>query len=529
MPVAGTGPPFPVAVLPRWLREFVVGVAGALQVPSDLPALLALSVVAVAVARKAAVRVWDGWVEPLNIYTVTVLPPGEGKSPAFAEAVRPLEAWEAMENERLRPVVEEALTRRGILEARAKHAKELAAKAGPLDRAAREEEAHAAARALSACIVPTLPRLIAEDVTPEKLASLLHEQHGRMAVLSDEGGIFELMAGRYSANGAPNLEVFLKGHPGMPLRVDRATRPSDFVQRPALTMALTVQPDVLNRLRGIPELRGRGLLGRFFYALPASRLGQRDVYAPPLSQTVRDQYAARISGLLDLPPARDAAEWPAPTSTDDVQPEPTLLKLSPPALEQFQAFRASVEAALKPSGTLRPIADWASKLSGGVARLAGLLHMADLVDDDAEAVVEIVKVVDRSLIPGPTTERAIALGRYLTDHALVAFRAMGQDPAFAGAQRVLAWLRERRPKLISRRELHRVLAGTFPRVADLLPALDLLVEYGYLRAHEVQKPGRRPSTGFLVNPRLYDNLDDLDNRSEPEPRRGSCRGCRDCQ
>lgn len=80
-----------------------------------------------------------------------------------------------------------------------------------------------AALAAEEITVPVLPRLVADDVTPEAVASLLAEQGGRLAVLSAEGGILATLAGRYS--GAPNLEVFLKGHAGDLLRVDRKGRP----------------------------------------------------------------------------------------------------------------------------------------------------------------------------------------------------------------------------------------------------------------------------------------------------------------
>ncbi|GGM73888.1 hypothetical protein GCM10007977_089320 [Dactylosporangium sucinum] len=90
--------------------------------------------------------------------------------------------------------------------------------------------------------VPVLPRLVADDVTSEQAASLFAEQGGRLAVLSAEGGIFATLAGRYS--GTPNLEVFLKGHAGDMLRVDRRSRPAEHVVRPALMLGLAVQPEV---------------------------------------------------------------------------------------------------------------------------------------------------------------------------------------------------------------------------------------------------------------------------------------------
>src|SRR5664280_164192 len=99
--------------------------------------------------------------------------------------------------------------------------------------------ANAAEAALNAqdTRVPVLPRLVADDVTPEAAASLLAEQGGRLAVLSAEGGIFATMAGRYSG-GVPALEVFLKGHAGDLLRVDRKARPAEHVAAPALTLGL---------------------------------------------------------------------------------------------------------------------------------------------------------------------------------------------------------------------------------------------------------------------------------------------------
>src|SRR5262249_44730107 len=91
--------------------------------------------------------------------------------------------------------------------------------------------------------VPASPRLWTQDITPEKLGALMAENKGRMAVISDEGGIFDIMAGRYSKNASPNLDLFLQGHSGSPVRVDRGSREPVLINSPALTMVLTPQPD----------------------------------------------------------------------------------------------------------------------------------------------------------------------------------------------------------------------------------------------------------------------------------------------
>ena len=113
--------------------------------------------------------------------------------------------------------------------------------------------------------MPAKPRLLADDATPEIIASLLAEQGGRLSVMSAEGGIFDIIAGRYS--GTPNMEVFLKGHAGDRLRVNRQGR-EEYIESPALTMGLTVQPVVLEDIGRIKGAGGRGLLARFLYSLP---------------------------------------------------------------------------------------------------------------------------------------------------------------------------------------------------------------------------------------------------------------------
>ena len=87
-------------------------------------------------------------------------------------------------------------------------------------------------KAVDAIDVPELPRLVADDVTPEAVASLLAECGGSIAVVSAEGGVFDIIAGRYNGN-IPNMDVWLKGHSGDMIRVDRKGRPPEYIRKPA--------------------------------------------------------------------------------------------------------------------------------------------------------------------------------------------------------------------------------------------------------------------------------------------------------
>ncbi|MDP2957802.1 MAG: DUF3987 domain-containing protein, partial [Longimicrobiales bacterium] len=93
------GPPepqrLPLDVLPPALAVHVESVTQALQVPHELPELLALACVSAAVAGRVEVEPRAGWREPVGIYTACILPPASRKSPTYAAMVGPLRDWEA--------------------------------------------------------------------------------------------------------------------------------------------------------------------------------------------------------------------------------------------------------------------------------------------------------------------------------------------------------------------------------------------------------------------------------------------------
>ena len=77
----------------------------------------------------------------------------------------------------------------------------------------------------------------------------------RMAVLTDEAGIFLVMSGIYSG-GSASIDVFLQAHAGSPVRVDRAEREA-YLERPALSFGLALQPGILADVASGRRFRGR--------------------------------------------------------------------------------------------------------------------------------------------------------------------------------------------------------------------------------------------------------------------------------
>jgi replicative DNA helicase len=477
---------FPVDAFAPWLRDFINAEAIATQTPPDLAAMLALAILAVACTGRVRLRVSPGHEEPLNLFTVTVLAPGNRKSAVFSDVTAPVEAFEAEEALRMREPIASALQRRRILDARLKRAEEKAASAGDSETGKRSEEAARIRRERDETIVPAAPRLIADDCSPEKLASLLSEQGGRIGLLSAEGGVFDIMAGRYAKNGAANLDVYLKGHAGDSLRVDRVGRPAEYIQRPGLTIGLAIQPEVLEGLISRSEFHGRGLTARFLYAIPRSLVGHRDSDPPPMPDATREAYAAGIRRLLQLPTG----------TTVEGAPAPHILTLSEDARQAVLEFARRLEPRLAKYGDLALITEWASKLVGAACRIAGLLHMSDSVETPAPLEVPVSRAA---------VERAVRVADYLTNHALAAFGEMGADPCLEHARHLLGWIEHTRTTTFSARELLQAVKGRVKTMDEMRAALALLEEHRFVRLQAAltpSGPGRPPSPTYEVTPHL---------------------------
>jgi hypothetical protein len=473
-------PDFPADVLTPWVREWVLGESEATQTPVDLPGMLSFSVLSTACAGKFRVKVRRGFEEGLNTFIVVTLPVAHRKSAVLRDATDPVREFERSERKRQRDSIDQLAQRRRVLEARLERAEREAAKANDESgRAAAMADADSVRRELAEVHVPAEPRFIVDDCTPEKLTMMLDEQGGRIAQLSPEGDVFEMIAGRYQ--GAPNFDVYLKGHAGDPLCVDRAGRENDDVPTPALTVGLTVQPEVIRGLMARQDFRGRGLVGRFLYSIPRSALGQRRIGPPPVPESVVEAYGERVRALLELPFGTDGAAH--------------ILCFDSGADRALADFESELEPRLGAHGDLGWMADWAGKLPGQLARVSALFHMAD-----AAGLKEPWKVpVDADCVT-----RAVRVGRYLISHAQAAYGAMGADADVAGADHLLGWIKRTQPKRFTKRDAHQENRGRFRRAEELDTPLLLLEEHGCIRSmpaeQQENRPGRKPSPEFEVNP-----------------------------
>ncbi len=495
-PLLGQGEEWPVLVpldapnlprldlshLPSWAGDYAGALAKATETPSELAAGMVLVACATAAARTLRVMVNPGYFEPCNLWAVVALPPGNRKSAVQSATTSPLLDWEHDQAEILEAEIIRITSERKTLEARAKELRNKSAKEKDTNKA-KELAREAAAIEAELPDIPVQPQIWTSDATPEKLGVLLAEHGECMAWLSSEGGVFDLLAGRYSG-GIPNLDLVLKAHSGDPERVDRGSRKTVFLRSPRLSIGLSPQPDVLRGLSTKPGFRGRGLLGRFLYLLPPSPLGFRTLETSPIPESVTRAYEKGLRAMLDWEPA----------TNEQGQPLPHILRLSEEAYSEWLAFARAVETQMQPGKDMEHFADWAGKAPGAAARLAGVLHgikhahgrpwEATITADTMNDALEIMAVISR--------------------HSLAALDMMGADPIIASARLVRDWVERGRHARFTVREAFNSLRSPFPHVQNLRDALNVLEERGYIEIIELPKegPGRPPSPIVRVRPEI---------------------------
>ena len=494
VPLDGAGVrPWPSGVLRGVPARMVDTLAVSKQVPTDAAAMMLLGVASVAVGGRFVIapRPADpSWCEPVHLYVVVALPSAERKTGLFQPLAAPLYAWERREcAAREECVATTASVYRAAQKAREKAENALSAAMASGDETVRGE----ATETLKRCVrdeqqaareVVRSPRLVTNDATPEALVSLLCEQRGRMALLTDEGGsVFEMMAGRYT--DAPNLDPYLKGHDGGTIRVDRKGRAAEHVARATLTIAMATQPSTLAKLAAKPEVSGRGLLARILYSVPPGKAGLRDTEPPPLDNGAVAAWNELVDELLNISLDIDA----------EGVDQPHTLRFADDAAKAFAVWRAAMEPTLAPGqafGDNDRLREWGGKLAGAIARVAALLHVMEHPRDW------------RASIDLDTTERAIGLAGYLCNHAAAAFGVMGDTPGLVAARKLLTWLQKHNRETFTVRDALRALNRNGNRADVVDPALAVLLAHGWIREPTEEKRGPgRPSERYLVHPHAH--------------------------
>ena len=227
-------PKFPLNCYPQHIREFVEAVAANIQVSPDMVAVPLLAVMAACAQRKYQVRIDSNYVEPLCLYTVTIARPSERKSAVLSLLRRPL--WDF---------------------AQAHNARTVLGKMTPY----------------------------VDDVTPEKMAKLLKENDGSLAIISDEPDALEVAAGLRYGKSNGNLGVLLQAWSGGNVLIQRIADDRRIViERAVMSIAIMSQPRFVQNIMSNWDLTERGFIQRLLFVQPKSMVGNRSFVKPDIPE-----------------------------------------------------------------------------------------------------------------------------------------------------------------------------------------------------------------------------------------------------
>lgn len=484
---------FPTEELPEEIRPYIEAVSESLQVPVDMVATFVLSILSLCIQGKYWLNVKPDWTESLNLYVVVVGRPSERKSPTLKETTKPVFKYVEEENEKRQPYIAEYELKKKILTGRLKNIQDALAKMSKKNTYTMNDAIECQKELTELEEVREL-KMILDDVTPESLVKAMQENNERMGIISAEGGIFGMLAGRYNNN--TNFDIFLKSYSGEYYSAVRIGREDAELKHPYLTICLAVQPQVISDIMENKDFRGKGLLARFLYSIPNTRVGERVYKTKPISPFIRSDYEKLIHELLDIPDFTNFVE--------------RTIRLSDGADKLAEAYYHWIESRL--TNELEEIEDWAGKLHGNTMRIAGILH-----------VVKYKVGSVNTLLEKSTMKSAIEIGKYYLDHSKMAFDIMGlSDPQeVKEAKYIISRLETndlnsnnsknsnitqntKIPKNeITKRDLWQLCRGHYAAVEEMEPGLKCLEEHGYI-AIVKEKNGRgRPSEKIYINPEYY--------------------------
>jgi len=475
MPGTKLTPEIPPSTLPGIFGEHAAAVAESTQTPPALATMFSISILATVLQGRFEVAPFgDDYREPLPIWVTACYPVGGRKTAVYNAGIAPVLHWEKNAGDRARPEIARRFAAREVAMKRIERLKVDASRENNAgQRALIQEEIKREYEGMPDELKP--PRCITGNATPERTEGVMGEQGGKLGIFSDENDTFLHLTGALRG-GVASLDVFLKGHAGSAMRVDRQGRELH-LDRPALSQGLIVQPEAFAELAANRRLRATGVLARYLYAIPKSNIGTRDVRRrKPIPREIAEGYHDAVISLLE--------------GYEERGRDPRVLIFTAEALEPWLAFAEGIEQHQGEGGRFEAISDWTSKLPGHAARLAALLQIA-------EHGLE-VREVGRAAV-----ERALALCRLLIPHAEAAFAMLGADDSDVDALAVLRWIKAGERMEFTRREAQRAMHGRFTKVERLERALAVLRDLYIISGEKKASTGGRASAFYLVNPKIY--------------------------
>lgn len=469
---------FPIKALPPILREMVIGIAETTGTDPAMAATSILSAISYCFTSRYRMQGKADHSEPPMIYSFIIAEPSERKSPVVKFIKKPFVDFELKYNQ-------EHAEEFHKIEAMKK---ELLFEADKLEKEGSKDVNQIAKLKTQAEQIGDVGkrRITVEDITPESLIQLMGKNKS-LLMISDEAGMLGNFTGRYSNNNIPNMDMILKAWSGESFFCDRATKESIQISNPCLSISLAGQPYLWDNMVSNPVFRNSGLLARFFYCFPKSKVGTRRYDSKAIATAVVDSYNRLIDILLTR-------------KFNAGDTEEKFLKFDETAQQNFIDYYNQYIEKIQLT-EFSNCKDWGGKYHGQILRLCCVIHCVKCVlkNENPENV----------LVGADTLCNAIDIADYYKEQAIYAFSISGVDQEILKAEKALEIIKAKQIKEgFQSALLKKCRNKIFAESDDFYKALKLLEEYGYVALDERETGNHKSAVYVYVNPKVFEKPSD---------------------
>nr|WP_281396929.1 YfjI family protein [Sphingomonas aerophila] len=456
-----------------------------MNVPVDFVAIPAMIAAASLIGRRIGIRpqAHTNWTEAANLWGAITGPPGTLKSPATREAFAALHLFEREAAVRNEAALEELKPLQQLYEMQEREAKRAASSI------LKDAEDPTFARFSALDILreleePTPPRqirYITNDATPEKLGELCRDNPDGLLIHRDE--LLTMFTDLDQEERASGRGFLMTGWGGLDgYTVDRIIRGTIRIEAVNLSLYGTTQPSrLLSYMRSSLKQHDDGLVQRLQLLVWPDFSVAWTNNDRAANEAARDEAMACFRALHSLSP-----EWAeAQSNANDGSGAIPFLRFSPEALEQFDRWRAKLEAQVAELDIADPFRGHLSKYRGLAPRLALVCHLA-------------------SGGVGPVTTSAWVMAElwtmYLKSHARRIYAALETDNTDIAHKIMARVRRDELPANFTSRDIYRSCWSGLKDREQVERGLQILVDYDWLSVERVLTGGK-PKLLYTANPR----------------------------
>ena len=427
--------PFPKEVLPprmaAWAEALTVHVRGTYA----LVAAMLLSFLNLATQPLRNVKMW-GQNRPITLFIFPVAPSGAKKTSIYTRLATPIYEYERL--------------------LRQMHTQRM------------EDSQQDSTRKRSKAQEEPIPGILVQDTTGPAIMEYLSQSLGSMGLFLEEAAIF---LGGYSMQKDTFLAMIgllSKLWDGSPVVVHRKSSGQLLVDQKRMAVMLAGQMAAFLSLLANPIIRQQGFLSRALITAPTIvELNKPDTQVQEHSRQVLREYDEFMTKALTTP-------LPVVEGTPN-DLDPPLMIPTPEAEAVFEAFREEVRSMRKDLNEEDSVHDLINKHPEIAGRIAATFALVDDLDS---------LTIDRD-----TAECGVAFTRYFMGESIRIATPTIPSPHILTAEQIVNWMAAQQITSLPRTKLQSASLGRKLTVAEIDPAIKLLIESGWLEEEIIKRKG----------------------------------------